>query len=156
MEWHYTQNDEAAGPVSEDEIKDLLAQGAITAESMVWNSSFEDWKPLSDTSLAALASAPANDVALDLNTIPCSICGKAFPNEELVDINGNHSCAECKPIALRRFQENSAVSATLNYAGFWARAGTTILDGIILLPVNLLLGYWLGSSMLSGSGCLLS
>jgi len=149
MEWHYTQNDEAVGPVSEEEIKDLLAQGTITPASMVWNSTFEEWKPLSETDLASVASAPATDVALDLNTEPCSVCGKTFSNDELVDINGNKSCAECKPVALRQFQENTAVSTDLHYAGFWARVGTTILDGIILMPVNLLMVYLLGAAMVA-------
>ncbi len=154
MEWHYTLNDEAVGPVPEDEIKDLLAQGTINSESMVWNETFEDWKPLSDTNLAALVStipvadaAPAQNITAEADSDFCSICGKAFPHDELVDINGNNSCAECKPLALRRFQENSAVSTNFNFAGFWVRAGATILDGIILFPVNLLLGFLLGMSM---------
>ena len=154
MEWHYTLNGEAAGPVSEDEIKNLVAQGTINQESMVWNETFEDWKPLSETELAsstasatAADAAPASNVVSEANSDFCSVCGKTFPHDELVDINGNNSCAECKPIALRRFQENSAVSGGFNYAGFWVRAGATILDGIILTPVNLLIGFLLGMSM---------
>ena len=156
MEWHYTLNGEAVGPVSEDEIKDLVAQGTINPESMVWNETFEDWKPLSETELAsstasapAADAAPASNVASEANSDFCSVCGKAFPHDELVDINGNNSCAECKPIALRRFQENSAVSGDFHYAGFWVRAGATILDGIILSPINLLLMYWLTSSAIA-------
>ena len=137
MDWHYTQNDETIGPVTEDEIKDLIAKGTINADTMVWNSSFSDWQALSATDLASLLSTSSADVALDANTAVCSMCSKSFPQDELVSIAGHNSCAECKPLALRRFQENSATYTGLLYAGFWIRVGSTMLDGIILWPINM-------------------
>ena len=166
MEWHYTLNGEAAGPVSEDEIKDLVAQGTINPESMVWNETFEDWKPLSETELAsstasapavpAADAAPASNIASEANSDFCSVCGKAFPHDELVDINGNNSCAECKPAALRRFQENSAVATGFHYGGFWIRVASSLIDMIIIVPINLLIMFMLTGAMLEthqvGSG----
>jgi uncharacterized RDD family membrane protein YckC len=159
MEWHYTRDGEAVGPVAEDEIRVLITQGTLNAESMVWNSTFEEWKPLSETELAAMLSAPSAEAALDLNTDKCSVCGNNFQNDELVDIGGSKSCAECKPVALRRFQENSMVSPEMDYAGFWIRVVSTIIDGFVMLPVYILIIYLFSGSLFmpgNGSGLLMA
>ncbi len=105
MDWHYAQNNETIGPVTEDEIKELIARGTINADTMVWNSTFEDWQALSATGLAALLSTGSDDAA----------------------------------------------HVGLLYAGFWIRVGSTMLDGIILWPINMLVLLLFGLSATGGT-----
>jgi uncharacterized RDD family membrane protein YckC len=152
MEWHYTQNDEAQGPVSEQEIQQLVSAGTITPDTLVWNSTMTDWQPLSETPLAEPFNDAQNASSLQPGFGKCSVCGKAIPENELVDIAGHASCAECKPAALKRFQENASAYAGMQYAGFWLRFGCCIIDGFVLYPVNLLIGFILGVGMIHSMG----
>ena len=144
MDWHYTLNDEAQGPVSEEEVQQLVSAGTITAETMVWNSTMTDWQALSNTPLAKLFSNDQNENLPQAGFDKCSVCGKIMPENELVDIAGHTSCAECKPTALKRYQENVTAYAGLNYAGFWLRAGCCIIDGFVLMPVYLVIWAVMG------------
>lgn len=154
MDWHYTLNDETQGPVSEEEIQQLISAGTVTAETLVWNSTMTDWQVLSATSLAKLFNQDSdqNEDLLQAGFGKCSVCGKVMPEDELVNIENHTSCAECKPTALKRYQENATSYAGLNYAGFWIRAGCCIIDGFVLFPVNLLIGIVLGIGLFHSMG----
>ncbi len=58
MEWYYDGGDgEQAGPVSDDEIRGLITNGAVTADTKVWNERMEDWRRADSTDLRS-AFAP--------------------------------------------------------------------------------------------------
>lgn len=58
--WYYAENGEQRGPYGADEMAAFLRQGALAAQTLVWNPSLIDWAPLRETSLGALlADAPA-------------------------------------------------------------------------------------------------
>ena len=68
----------------------------------------------------------------------CVKCGKEFPKDELVDIDGYLVCAGCKNFVIASLEEGS-LEANLNqyrYAGFWVRGGAITLDGIIVAIFN--------------------
>lgn len=68
-EWYYSKDGAQLGPVSEAEIKALLANGTLDANStMVWKSGMADWIPAAQVS--ELASAPS--VASDPYAAPVS------------------------------------------------------------------------------------
>lgn len=147
MDWHYILNDETIGPVDENIIKGLLAEGKLNADSMVWNSSMTDWKKLSETSLNNLIGADeALASTLPVGSVRCSVCGKGFSESEVIKIGALNSCAECKPVALKQFQENSQDTGDLRYAGFWIRVGSTIIDSLVLYPINMGIGFMVGIS----------
>jgi len=50
MEWFYARGDMQRGPVSEDELRDLINNGIIAAETRVWREGMEDWLPVSQVS----------------------------------------------------------------------------------------------------------
>ncbi|MGO4307457.1 DUF4339 domain-containing protein [Cupriavidus sp. RAF12] len=50
--WHYEKNGERLGPVSETDIVRLVGDRAINSQTLVWQTGFHDWKPLSQTPLA--------------------------------------------------------------------------------------------------------
>jgi uncharacterized RDD family membrane protein YckC len=149
MDWHYTQNNETVGPVDGDQMQSLIAEGTLTADSMVWNSTFTDWQPLSNTELANHLNSNTSENAVSADSNLCSVCKRAFPNSQLVEIGGQQSCALCKPMALKRFQENSFSHEGLNYAGFWIRVGCSIVDILVLMAVNFVIGFVLGFGTIS-------
>ncbi|MEE9303016.1 MAG: SPFH domain-containing protein [Thiotrichaceae bacterium] len=42
--WHVAIDDKATGPHDADAIKDLISQGKLTSESLVWTEGMTDWK----------------------------------------------------------------------------------------------------------------
>lgn len=55
-QWYYLENGEQRGPISEEEILSLVAQGTVKSEDYVWNSEMSDWQPAG--SVPALRSGP--------------------------------------------------------------------------------------------------
>jgi len=48
MEWYYADGDEQRGPISESVLVDLVEQGVVRADTLVWNPSMSDWLPYSE------------------------------------------------------------------------------------------------------------
>ena len=44
MNWHYSENGQARGPVSEEEFVKLVKQGVINSETYLWCEGMADWK----------------------------------------------------------------------------------------------------------------
>ena len=55
--WYYTRDGQQNGPISEVELKGLVASGRLPDTSLVWAEGMTDWQPIS--SIHALAPAPA-------------------------------------------------------------------------------------------------
>jgi hypothetical protein len=52
-DWYYEKKGERGGPVSADELKAMVASGAISLTNLVWNAAFgSNWKRFGDTELA--------------------------------------------------------------------------------------------------------
>lgn len=47
--WHYAENGQKIGPLSEASFRELLMQGKITRKSLVWTSGMKEWQPLEKT-----------------------------------------------------------------------------------------------------------
>lgn len=50
--WHYALNDETKGPVTEDELLELLGNGTLKLSSLVWNKTMTEWSEIAATPLA--------------------------------------------------------------------------------------------------------
>ena len=46
MKWYYAQNNQRQGPVSESEFDFLVHQKKILPDTLVWNETMPDWRPL--------------------------------------------------------------------------------------------------------------
>ncbi|MDB5333372.1 MAG: hypothetical protein JWP03_4523 [Phycisphaerales bacterium] len=59
-DWYYTSGGRQRGPVSESELKSLVAGGTIRPSDLVWNPSMPQWVPAGQAGAlgAAMASAP--------------------------------------------------------------------------------------------------
>lgn len=58
--WYYATADRANnGPVSGEELRQLLKSGVIVPNTLVWNKEFgKTWKPIRDTELAFSENSP--------------------------------------------------------------------------------------------------
>jgi GYF domain 2 len=57
--WFYTTEDGYAGPVGIEELRNLLSNGRVTQNTLVWNETFgESWRPIRDTEIAQRKSPP--------------------------------------------------------------------------------------------------
>jgi len=61
IEWFYAKGRNRLGPISESELRTMLATGRVSGADLVWNDSLEDW--IAAASLPQFASLVANDVS---------------------------------------------------------------------------------------------
>lgn len=81
MEWYYAQGDAQRGPLSEDIIRELVANSVITPRTLVWKIGMEKWLPSCEVSdlpkpQASPPEAPSEippEIPLDQATAPGSI-----------------------------------------------------------------------------------
>ncbi|GMV94788.1 MAG: hypothetical protein AMXMBFR82_45660 [Candidatus Hydrogenedentota bacterium] len=140
MAWYYAQGDERVGPLSDEAFQQLVHQGSITAETLVWREGMQNWAPYG--SVAGQTPAGSVPQPHDFSASPmtvCSSCGRTFPSEEVIEYQGSYICAECKPIFFQQLKEGGLVGGAMEYAGFWIRVGAAIIDGIILFVPNMII-----------------
>jgi hypothetical protein len=46
MNWHFIQQDEQQGPVTDEQIKSLIASGNLSADDLAWCEGMAEWKPI--------------------------------------------------------------------------------------------------------------
>ncbi|MCF6176040.1 MAG: RDD family protein [Victivallaceae bacterium] len=147
--WYYSIDEKNHGPLSFIDMKRLVADHIIQADTLVWNEQLADWLPAQDTEIASLLNGGGMiDVA---GRHHCSVCGKNFVQNELIDMNGSLTCAGCKPQMLRMMQSGTSSLGGVTYAGFWIRFGATWLDGFIVGGINLAIGFVLSRVMGEGN-----
>jgi hypothetical protein len=56
MQWHYVQNGKSLGPVPEDQLKAMLASGALRPDDLVWQEGMASWTAIQG--LPALQPTP--------------------------------------------------------------------------------------------------
>lgn len=133
MDWFYAQEGRQIGPISEADFPQLLKDGAITPETLVWHAGMGDWQPygqaLGIPPLPGAGAAPADGAQRF-----CSACGKSFAVSDLAFFGESAVCAWCKPAYVQRLRQGMTTTSDrqLVYAGFWIRALAQIIDGVIL------------------------
>ena len=141
--WYYAEDGQQRGPVGQAEFLDLVRQGTIRPETMVWRSGMAGWQAYETVADGTVRQGTAE--------APCHYCGKILPVQDLIDFNGTRVCAACKPLFVQQFKENAETAAPLarRYAGFWIRFVAYFVDGIIsstityalIIPMTLALGH---------------
>ncbi|AXI48350.1 hypothetical protein C1J03_21555 [Sulfitobacter sp. SK012] len=63
--WHYALEGTSYGPINQDELDGLIANGTVRADTLVWQEGMDDWLPLGQmkgTAIPMMAShAPARE-----------------------------------------------------------------------------------------------
>ncbi|WP_269524622.1 DUF975 family protein [Coraliomargarita parva] len=93
MEWYYERNGEQNGPVSEAELKGLLATSMIKEQNLIWREGMQDWASFGSIFGAGEAEAPAK---LGLATAACPTCGSQVRANELIPAGDSQICPNCR------------------------------------------------------------
>jgi uncharacterized RDD family membrane protein YckC len=126
-DWYYAEGSERRGPVDDEGLAALVAEGRVTDGTLVWRKGLDGWMPYAD----AMALGPP----LDGNV--CSLCGRQPAEDAFIIVDDAIVCADCKPRYVQMMREGVAMPGTLRYAGFWIRFGAKLIDGLILGAVNI-------------------
>ena len=51
MNWHYVEQGQPAGPVSDEQFAELVRTGKINATTLVWREDMTDWLPYRQVTL---------------------------------------------------------------------------------------------------------
>ena len=86
-------------------------------------------------------SSPSGSATPAPGTAQCSVTKKWFPEDELVTFQGQLVSAEGKQILLDRLQTGAEAPNELVRPGVLRRFGCIFLDGIVLIPVILIVGF---------------
>ena len=152
MDWYYAENGEQKGPVTEETFQVLLANGTVTDETLVWQQGMAQWTPWGELQAAQAAPATEDVSATSVELVDstsetalessdgtrCSLCGRFYPPEEMLQFEDRWICASCKPVYFQTLQEDAALPHHFHYAGFWIRFLAKAIDGILLGIVGLL------------------
>jgi hypothetical protein len=106
MNWFYEFNGEQKGPVSDEELDRLVAQGVVLPTTLVWRDGLPNWTPLAQVRAAA---APAGGFAPQPGLTRCDSCGRFFDPADVVQIADRNICAGCKPAVLQGLQQGTVI-----------------------------------------------
>jgi uncharacterized RDD family membrane protein YckC len=151
MSWYYEDEGRRVGPVSDAQFEELLSQGKVTTQTLVWHERLEKWTPYGQVQGGPTgAVGPAPRETDPQNAVPeavCAECGNLFSREEVIRYEGSWVCATCKPGFLQKLREGAVVSHSLEYGGFWLRFAAKLIDGLILGVVQMVSGFFFARAM---------
>jgi uncharacterized RDD family membrane protein YckC len=162
MNWYYVNAGQQVGPVDEAALEALLANGTITADTLVWKEGMANWLPYAQARSAAaglITPAPpivtqpmgGPAIAAAAGEAVCAECRRIFPVDDTISYGNVRVCAGCKPIFVQKLSEGMDVAAgPLRYAGFWIRFAAVFVDGLILKAVSMVM-YLIAGFGLMGS-----
>jgi len=118
--WYYTAGGQQNGPVSADDLRNLLTSGHVSGQDLAWKEGMAQWTPISllPELLAGAQGAPAG------------YYGAPGPSGAVpLQYGGYQSYAATTPVYQRR----------LAYGGFWIRVGAYIIDCLVLAVPNMII-----------------
>src|SRR5207237_1481163 len=120
QEWYYIRDGAQLGPLTVQEMSQMIADREIAPGDLVWKQGMPQWEPATDRpEFFAQRQAPPPPLA-----------------------------PPGTPVGMLSYQSPHMVvyGGPVRYAGFWRRVGARIIDSLILLPVGLLVSFLLGTS----------
>lgn len=140
MSFYYAENNEQKGPVSEAEFKQLLTQGRITGQTLVWQDGMAQWEPLEKVQerfplpsgeSSGLRLRPTGEKPSEATAV-CSVTGKTHPKEEMIFHQGSWVHRSAQDSFFREMAAEKLTETAFIPAGFWIRLGAALIDGILL------------------------
>jgi hypothetical protein len=109
--WYYVHAGETQtqGPFDERAFDDLITQGTITPDSLVWNQSLASWTPLRQVRPVGGSTVATAVTAADST---CAICHANVGTDNLIELAGVRVCAACKPLAVQKLREGLDLTAS--------------------------------------------
>ncbi len=75
MNWYYAQNNTQQGPVDDATLRGLIAQGVVTAYTLVWHEGMANWQQLLSVAPEMCANAPSAAPSRELGSWPENLRG---------------------------------------------------------------------------------
>jgi len=151
MDWYYAEAGQQRGPVAESEFDGLISAGTIRDDTLVWRDGMSNWQPYGQVKTGV---APATNAApalaeepIPADAVVCSVCGKMFARDEVIEYGESRVCAACKPAFVQRLKEGAALPGVTEYAGFWIRFVAKFVDGLILRFLGTAVGMVAGIAL---------
>jgi uncharacterized RDD family membrane protein YckC len=151
MNWYYVDAGQQAGPVDDAQFEELVRNGKIQPDTLVWREGMASWQAYHQTVSpgAGLAAAPAAvavaAAGATADEAACAECNRIFAKADMVAYGRIYVCAGCKPIFMQKLAEGAKIeTGTFTYAGFWVRLGAKFIDGLIMRIAGLPLGMLIG------------
>jgi uncharacterized RDD family membrane protein YckC len=145
MKWYYAEGGKQLGPIEEAELDDLVRQGVVRDETLVWREGMGAWQrhaTVRGPSAGSAGTVPPVPVAVGAGESRyCSECGRSVPASQLSTFGDISVCAQCRPAYDERLRGGGT---TRRFGGFWIRFGALIIDGIILAVVGSIIRIPLG------------
>jgi hypothetical protein len=103
--FYYSLNGQQQGPVTETQLRQLVAAGTLREDALIWREGMPEWQPFS----AILGGGAAASV-------PCSVCKQTFPIDQTIQYGDEIVCAGCKPQFVQALKEGVGNSGQNLYA----------------------------------------
>jgi uncharacterized RDD family membrane protein YckC len=139
MKWYYAEGGKQIGPVEESALDDLVRQGVVREDTLVWREGMAAWQryaavrgnsnPGSPASQPIASAAAA--AAPGVETRYCSECGRAVPVSQLTTYGDLAVCTQCQP-AYSQCLAGGRPGGGRRFGGFWMRFLAVIIDAIII------------------------
>ncbi len=113
MNWFYESTGQQQGPVNEQELDRLIAEGKITPDTLVWREGLADWQPLRiarPSSGPVIPPIPGGEPGeIPPGYVRCTLTGKVIPESEAIFIQGKPYSPEAKPQVLQSLQSGGTL-----------------------------------------------
>ncbi len=116
-QWYYAKGNQQQGPVSKDDLQQLVTQGMVTSGDLVWAEGMAQWEPAGTVFAGAVA--------------PAGVYG---------GIAGGGDGGNLGMIGYY----NPMLTGGMPYAGFWWRFLAALLDGALVNVVSVLMVFGIG------------
>jgi uncharacterized RDD family membrane protein YckC len=148
MKWYYAEGGRQIGPVEESALDDLVRQGVVRDETLVWREGMGAWQrhavvrgANSGSGGSVVPPIPVPAPAGTGDSRYCSECGRQVPASQLTNYGDVSVCAQCQPAYAQRLREGGGKR---HFGGFWIRFLALIIDGIVLFVVGMIIRIPLG------------
>lgn len=147
MNWFYVDAGQQAGPVTDEQLDELVRNGKVRADTLVWRDGLANWQAYSQARpegvqppgpppLARVAPLPPGTAPTG-NEVVCAECHQVFQRADTIQYGNAWVCANCKPGFVQRLQQGGPMAmpgaaAGMHYAGFWIRFLAKVIDGLIV------------------------
>lgn len=145
MNWHYVEQGQRIGPVSEAQLAELVRTEKITDDTLVWHEGQAHWLPYGQVKPEAPTAASLGMAGEKNSEGVCNECHKMFPLDEMIQHGNVRICSNCKPVFMQKLSEGAQINPDeLNYASVLTRFGAVFIDGLLLGAINFGIGLLAG------------
>src|SRR5687767_11482196 len=125
MPWYYAEGALQNGPVTDEEFTELVRNGQVRAETLVWREGMPNWQPYAavappqpGTQSLIAPPPPAAQAQLGANEVLCQECRNVVSKENAIQYGATWVCANCKPLFVQKLREGASLPvAAVQYAG---------------------------------------